>query len=89
MADEKQAFGDKGYYGDFSPSPERAEAGGKAGPRKMSRIDQPRTKSITGSVGGRGIEDDVASDPSTSIAKQMEMEAGNAIQYRTCSWQKV
>ncbi|CAK3892980.1 N amino acid transport system [Lecanosticta acicola] len=84
---EKAAFGDKDYYADFSTSPERAEAGGMPAPRKMSRIDQPRTRSITASVTGRGLEDD-ASDPSTSIAKQMESEKGNAIQYRTCSWQK-
>lgn len=24
-----------------------------------------------------------------SVAKQVELEAGNAIKYRTCSWQKV
>jgi hypothetical protein len=29
------------------------------------------------------------SDQSISVGKQMEMEADNAIKYRTCSWQKV
>lgn len=82
------SFGGNGYYDGFSPA--AAEEGGrKAAPRKMSRIDQPRTKSITGSIAGRGITEDDASDPSVSVAKQMELESGNEIQYRTCSWQKV
>ncbi|KAI6922760.1 putative amino acid transporter, partial [Hortaea werneckii] len=29
-----------------------------------------------------------STDPSVSVGKQMEMEEGNAIKYRTCSWQK-
>jgi hypothetical protein len=28
-------------------------------------------------------------DASINVGKQIELEAGNAIQYRTCSWQKV
>jgi hypothetical protein len=32
---------------------------------------------------------DASSDASFSIGKQIEMEANNAIKYRTCSWQKV
>jgi hypothetical protein len=34
---------------------------------------------------------DFGSDDSGSdiLSKQIELEAGNAIQYRTCSWQKV
>jgi hypothetical protein len=32
---------------------------------------------------------DDSSDNSISVGKQMEMEAENAIKYRTCSWQKV
>lgn len=80
--EKSPAFGGNGYYDGFSP-----EDGGRkaSGPRKMSRIDAPRTRSITGL---EGTSDD-ASDPSTSVAKQMELESGNEIQYRTCSWQKV
>lgn len=86
--EKNPSFGGNGYYDGFSPA--AAEEGGrKAAPRKMSRIDQPRTKSITGSLAGRGITEDDASDPSVSVAKQMELESGNEIQYRTCSWQKV
>lgn len=86
--DEKHTFGGNGYYDGFAPG--NAEEGGHgAAPRKMSRIDQPRTKSIMGSVAGRGGVEDDASDPSTSVAKQMELESANEIQYRTCSWQKV
>jgi hypothetical protein len=32
---------------------------------------------------------DSGSDASITIGKQIEMEANNAIKYRTCSWQKV
>jgi len=80
------AFGDRGYFNGFSAGG-RAEEGGRPASRKMSRIDQPRTKSITGSVAGRGVENEVL-DPDMSLAKQMEEEKGNAIQYRTCTWQK-
>ena len=60
----------------------------------MSRIDAPVTKSIAGNLSGRpGAEtdlyDDSGTETSVSVGKQMELEAGNAIKYRTCSWQKV
>ena len=54
------------------------------GARKMSRIDKSITKPITG--GDPDLSDDSSG---MSIGKQMEMEAGNAIKYRTCSWPKV
>ena len=60
------------------------EAGAQQ-PRKMSRIDRPSSKSISGHQ--PGLDSD--SDASVTVGKQMELEAGNAIQYRTCSWQKV
>ncbi|KAI9804276.1 MAG: hypothetical protein M1833_007083 [Piccolia ochrophora] len=41
--------------------------------RRMSRIDR---------------DTDTASQSSTSIGKQIELEADNAIKYRTCSWPK-
>jgi hypothetical protein len=77
---EKPMVGNEGY-GDQSPGydPE------KTGPRgmKMNRIDGPITKSI-------GQNGDLSDDSSgMSVGKQMEMEAGNAIKYRTCSWPKV
>lgn len=90
-------FGDKNEKtsGSDSPPPSyevgsssRAEEGGRvATPRRMGRIDQPRTKSISGSVAGRGVEN-AGLDPESSLAKQMQEEQGNEIQYRTCSWQK-
>jgi hypothetical protein len=61
-----------------------AENGGKK-PRKMNRIDGPITKPI----GAENVLNDDGTDSDVSIGKQMEMEAGNAIKYRTCSWQKV
>ena len=42
--------------------------------RRMSRIDKPL---------------DSDTDSSLSVGKQIEMEASNAIKYRTCSWPKV
>lgn len=86
--DSKPSFGGNGYYDGFSPAATE-EGGRKAAPRKMSRIDQPRTKSISGTLSGREGVDGDESDPDASVAKQMELESGNEIQYRTCSWQKV
>ncbi|KAL8689890.1 MAG: hypothetical protein Q9218_004539 [Villophora microphyllina] len=47
--------------------------------RKMSRIGGP--KDI-------GVGDSDADSEDMSVGKQMEMEASNAIKYRTCSWPK-
>ena len=79
-------FGSEGYYNGFSPDVEKQ---GGQGPtyRKMSRIDRPITASISGNISGRNSIDDT--DNGVSIGQQMEAEAGNAIKYRTCSWQKV
>ncbi|KAL8717959.1 MAG: hypothetical protein Q9225_004850 [Loekoesia sp. 1 TL-2023] len=46
--------------------------------RKMSRLGGPSAIGIT----------DTDDDSVVSVGKQMEMEASNAIKYRTCSWQK-
>lgn len=62
-----------------------AEHGGRKPRKKMNRIDGPITKPI----GGENVINDDATDSDVSIGKQMEKEAGNAIKYRTCSWQKV
>ena len=88
---EKPGFGDAGYYNGFSSSQDAAERGARRGTetRKMSRIDKPRTKSISASVAGRQMNDSDSDDNTVSVEKQMELEAGNEIQYRTCSWQKV
>lgn len=67
-------------YGSDSTPPYDSEAQQTTG-RKMGRIDGPITKPINGAE----VSDD---DASTSIGKQIEMEAGNAIKYRTCSWYK-
>lgn len=69
-----------GYYGGNGKDPEMQSA-----PRKMSRIDKPKTGSL---AGFGGIGDDGSSDEDISVGKQMELEAENAIKYRTCSWQK-
>ena len=86
MADQN-GFGKEGYYGNFSSDPEK-QGGAAPGERKMSRIDRPVTRSISGVQGG-GVTADDSTDSSESVGKQMELEAGNAIKYRTCSWYKV
>lgn len=48
--------------------------------RKMSRVAGP--------VSG-GIVGDSDSDSALTIGKQLELEANNAIKYRSCSWKKV
>ena len=83
-ASNNTGFGGDGYYDGFEPE---VENGGHTGYRKMSRIDRPVTASISGSIGGRKSIDDTGAG--VSIGAQMEAEAGNAIKYRTCSWQKV
>ena len=56
---------------------------GNGAPRRGSRIDAPRHGSIaTAGIMPEGEED-------VGVGKQMELEAENAIKYRTCSWQKV
>lgn len=80
--DEKPNFGDNAYYNGFNADAEKGGVPG--GARKMSRIDKPVTKSISGLM-----PDDDMTETSVSVGKQMELEAGNAIQYRTCSWYKV
>jgi hypothetical protein len=48
-------------------------------PRRMSRIGS----AVPGTL--HGDEDDSVID----VGKQIELEADNAIKYRTCSWRKV
>lgn len=81
-------FGEKNYYDGFTPD---TEAQGGQGGRKMSRIDRPVTGSIAGHQAGRSSVDASAeqNDHDLAVGKQMELESGNSIKYRTCSWQKV
>ncbi|KAL8948400.1 MAG: hypothetical protein Q9222_005415 [Ikaeria aurantiellina] len=53
------------------------EKAGERG-RKMSRLGGPKTIGIT----------DSDADSVVSVGKQVELEASNAIKYRTCSWPK-
>lgn len=86
--DLKHGFGDSGSGSGFASSPDAAESGGrKKNHIKMNRIDKPTTTSISGNALGGEVSDSTSDD--FSIEKQMEAESGNAIQYRTCSWQKV
>lgn len=82
---ELKNMGDKNYYDGFSPDAEAQNAGH----RKMSRIGPPVTNSISGNLEGRRLSADAAAGDDVTVGQQMELEAGNAIQYRTCSWQKV
>ncbi len=85
MNEKDGAFGEKGS---FKPHGGRdAEAGGSRrgstmiNGRKMSRIGPP--PNTPGSI----IPGD--SDEEVEHARLLALEADNAIQYRTCSWQKV
>jgi hypothetical protein len=48
--------------------------------------DDRRPSRVGGALRGSTVEDDLSV---MSVGKQMELEANNAIKYRTCSWQKV
>lgn len=77
-----------GFGGDYAGfKPDLENGGGQPQYRKMSRIDRPVTASISGNIEGRKSIDETGAG--VSIGAQMEAEAGNAIKYRTCSWQKV
>lgn len=75
---EKPMMGNEGY-GAESSDPESL-----GGERRMSRIDRAVSKPIVGDT-----DADDSSGSGISVGKQMELEAGNAIKYRTCSWPKV
>ena len=78
-ANNQTSLGDNGYYDGYGQDAEKGTGQARRASRKMSRID---TKPD-------GLTEDDATDPSVSVGKQMELEAGNAIKYRTCSWRKV
>lgn len=61
---------------------------GNASPDRNSSSEEKKDVELGGLAHGRGITAD-DSDESITVGKQMEMEADNAIKYRTCSWQKV
>lgn len=70
---------DVGVKGEKLDSSEKQFSGPSHDPenptgRRMSRIDKPL---------------DSDTDSSLSVGKQIEMEASNAIKYRSCSWPKV
>lgn len=88
-SNEKPVYESDGYNNATTDAEKGTRNGGgvvhpKTGVR-MNRIDKNRTKSIAG-VGATGDDE---TDTSVSVGKQMELEAGNAIKYRTCSWYKV
>ncbi|OAK98933.1 hypothetical protein IQ06DRAFT_225593 [Phaeosphaeriaceae sp. SRC1lsM3a] len=60
---------------------------GNASPDRNSSSEEKKDVELGGLAHGRGITAD-DSDESITVGKQMEMEADNAIKYRTCSWQK-
>ena len=82
LTEKDQPFGETGAFkpGD-NVDLERRGSTTVAG-RKMSRIGPPpRNSSIVPVSDDNGIVDE--------YGKLVEMEAGDAIKYRTCSWQKV
>lgn len=77
-----------GFGGDYNGFAVDSEAQtNPQGGRKMSRIDRPHTASIAGHLSGRKPSVEEAAGEVT-IGEMRAAEASNAIQYRTCSWQK-
>lgn len=76
LNDEKREphQGDLSNSGPYQYDVEKTEERG----RKMSRIGGPKDIGVGDSDSGSVV----------SVGKQMEMEASNAIKYRTCSWPK-
>jgi len=70
-------FGSKGEKGNASP--DRNSSSDDKKDVELGGVDRPKRRSITA---------DDMSGADISVGKQMEMEADNAIKYRTCSWQK-
>ena len=74
-----------GTAGSFSPNNEKEAEAQRRGSttlpdgRKMSRIGPPPG----------ALKVTLDSDSQDEISRLVELEAGNAIKYRTCSWQKV
>jgi len=63
----------------------RSNKGTGYGKIQMNRIGAPPAHLVSTIASDSS---DTDSENSISIGKQVEMEAGNAIKYRTCSWQK-
>lgn len=77
-----------GFFGKGS----KAQGDNHSNSSNEERISKPE-KSYDAEAGLGRIEDpsrrDVDEGDSITIGKQIEMEAENAIKYRTCSWPKV
>jgi len=54
----------------------------------MNRIDKKRPTVVSGSGDLADADPEAYPKGEDILGKQIELEAGNAIQYRTCSWQK-
>ncbi|KAH7414295.1 transmembrane amino acid transporter protein-domain-containing protein [Phaeosphaeria sp. MPI-PUGE-AT-0046c] len=63
---------------------------GDASPGRNSSNDEKKDVELggLGTSNGHDMAADDSSDQSITVGKQMELEADNAIKYRTCSWQK-
>jgi hypothetical protein len=90
LQDEKKVDGDFGQEGMFKPGQNgdleglRHDSTTMFNGRKMSRIGPPPKGSIPITSA-----DDASSGANIEFNKLVEMEASDAIKYRTCSWQKV
>jgi hypothetical protein len=89
LQDEKKVDGDFGQEGMFKPGQNgdleglRHDSTTMFNGRKMSRIGPPPKGSIPITSA-----DDASSGANIEFNKLVEMEASDAIKYRTCSWQK-
>ena len=76
----------------FSSKAKAAEAnqnGTEKAPKYDYDPENPEGGRRASRVAGVARQNMTDSDSDLTVGKQMELEAGNAIKYRTCSWQKV
>jgi hypothetical protein len=75
-----------GFFGSKAKSAD-SQSNSSSSNAKYPKDDKPYDPETV--VPGETHLNDNGSDASLTIGKQMELEADNAIKYRTCSWQKV
>jgi hypothetical protein len=76
----EEKYGKNGYAGTAVEQPKMIWR------HPMKRIDKPRATVASEIEHG---DDNPSGSDDDDVAKQIQLEDGNAIQYRTCSWQKV
>jgi hypothetical protein len=77
------------YDKDVSPNREIDVEKQRSGNTGYGKIQMNRIGAPPAHLAASVASSDTESENSVSVGKQLQMEAENAIKYRTCSWQKV